>query len=227
MYVLHIANKNYSSWSLRPWSLLTALGIPFEEQVHPFQNGPNYAEFRKFSPTGCVPALHDGATVAWDSLGITGYLADRHDAVWPADQTARDWARCAVAEMHSGFSALRDRCTMNVGLRIRLKDMPAALVADIARIAELWSEGISRFGGPFLAGRNFTAVDAFFAPVVFRAQTYGILTDKASAGYTAHMLDQPALKSWQDSALKETWREAGHEADARATGTWTADLRAG
>ncbi len=226
MYTLHIANKNYSSWSLRPWALMTARHIPFEEKLHPFPVGSSYAQFRKFSPTGRVPVLNDGDTVVWDSLSIIEYLAERHAGVWPSEPATRVWARSAASEMHSSFGALRDICTMSVGLRITLKDKPAALVADIARIAELWSEGLSRFGGPFLAGPEFTAVDAFYAPVVFRAQTYGILGDKVSAAYISTMLATPALQSWQDAALKETFREALHDTDARAAGIWTADLRA-
>ena len=110
MYVLYIANKNYSSWSLRPWVLLKTLGIPFEERLHAFPpDGPSYAEFRKFSPTGLVPVLVDGDWTAWESLGIVEYLADRHRSVWPAEQRARDWARSASAEMSTGlpFEAVR------------------------------------------------------------------------------------------------------------------------
>jgi hypothetical protein len=122
MYQLHIANKNYSSWSLRPWLLLSELGIPFEERLVTFAqgNGASWQAFRAFSPNGKVPCLHDGERVVWDSLAIAEYLADRHVDVWPSGPDARAWARCAAAEMHSGFAALRNQCGMNCGLRIRL-----------------------------------------------------------------------------------------------------------
>jgi hypothetical protein len=116
-YTLITANRNYSSWSLRPWLLMKGLGIAFEDRLEPFTKPDNYAEFRAFSPTGQVPVLlHEGRTIH-DSMGIALYLADRHDGVWPADPDARAWAQCAAAEMHSGFSALRNDCTMNVGVR--------------------------------------------------------------------------------------------------------------
>ena len=172
MYELFIGNKNYSSWSLRPWILMKARGIPFQEHLVPFDEGSSFAKFRAFSPTGRVPCLRDGATVVWDSLGIAGYLAESSPDLWPADKVARTWARCATAEMHSGFGTLRQACTMNVGLRIRLHEQPAELVADVARINELWNEGLARFGGPFLAGSEFTIVDAFYCPVAFRVRTY-------------------------------------------------------
>ena len=183
MYTLYIANKNYSSWSLRPWSLMRELSIPFEERLVPFSSLDNWAEFRAFAPSGKVPCLLDGDTVVWDSLAIVEYLAERHAGVWPADAQARAWARCAAAEMHSGFTALRERCTMNCGLRVRLREMPPPLARDVNRIGELWRNGLQRFGGPFLAGPAFTAVDAFFAPVAFRVQTYGLALDESAAAY--------------------------------------------
>ena len=116
MYQLYIANKNYSSWSLRPWVLMKTLDIPFAEQLVPFADGTSGASrdrFRAFSPTGKVPCMVDGATAVWESLGIVEYLAERHPGVWPLDPDARTWARCASAEMHAGFTALRSLCTMN------------------------------------------------------------------------------------------------------------------
>ena len=225
MYRLYTGNKNYSSWSLRPWILMRELAIPFEERVVPFQDGSSWATFRRFSPNGRVPCLHDGGTVVWDSLAIAEYLAERHDGVWPADPQARAWARCAAAEMHSGFAALRAQCGMNCGLRIRLDAVPPELRGDIDRIGELWQEGLTRFGGPFLAGRAFTAVDAFFAPVVLRVQTYGLELLPRAAAYAQLMLQQPALRAWQADALAEPWRDAAHEAEVLASGELLADLR--
>src|SRR6185295_12474755 len=120
MYVLYVGNKNYSSWSLRPWVLLRECAIPFEERLVPFADGSSHATYRSFSPTGKVPCLVDGGVVVWDSLGITEYLAERHAGVWPADPVARAWARCTAAEMHSGFGALRETCPMSCGIRVRL-----------------------------------------------------------------------------------------------------------
>ncbi|RYD40633.1 MAG: glutathione S-transferase family protein [Sphingomonadales bacterium] len=224
MYVLITANRNYSSWSLRPWVLMRALGIAFEDQIEPFSNPINYDEFRSFSPTGQVPALLDEGRTVYDSFGITLYLADRHDGVWPTDPDARAWAQCAAAEMHSGFSALRNDCTMNVGVRVTPKPPSGALRLDIARIRELFAEGLSRFGGPFLAGERFTAVDAFFAPVAFRIRTYG-LDVGAGQAWVDHMLAQPAMAEWERQALLEDWREESHEAELAAAGVITADYR--
>lgn len=225
MYVLHIANKNYSSWSLRPWVLMRQHAIAFTEMLSPFGAGSNWDAFRSFSPNGQVPCLHDGDARVWESLGIVEYLAERHAGVWPKDPVARAWARCAAAEMHAGFGTLRNRCTMNCGLRVRLHDMPPALTRDIARINELWNEGLARFGGPFLAGDGFTGVDAFFAPVAFRVQTYGLHLAGAAADYATRMLALPAMRDWEAAALAEPWREPGHEDEVRQTGIVTEDRR--
>jgi glutathione S-transferase len=226
MYTLYIANKNYSSWSLRPWVLMRTLEIPFEERLMPFGGGSNWEAFRKFSPTGKVPTLVDGKVTVWDSLAITEYLAERHEGIWPADATARAWARSAAAEMHSGFGVLRDRCSMSCGVRVQLNEMPEPLLKDIRRINELWNEGLTRFGGPFLAGSGFTAVDAFYAPVAFRFQTYGLKAEGAAVGYLARLLALPAMQSWYADGLKETWRDEGHEAEIAQFGKTTQDLRA-
>jgi len=225
MYELFIANKNYSSWSLRPWVLLKTLGIAFTEHLVPF-TANSHEVYQKFSPTGRVPVLKDGATVVWDSLAIAEYVAESHANVWPTDKTARAWARSAAAEMHSGFSTLRDLCTMNCGIRVKPNAITPALAKDIARLAQLWSEGLTKFGGPFLAGETFTAVDAFYAPVAFRAQTYGLTFNPAADAYVARLLALPAMVEWYEAALAETFREQGHEDEARGYGTWTADLRA-
>ncbi|ROQ29645.1 glutathione S-transferase family protein [Gallaecimonas pentaromativorans] len=226
MYQLYIANKNYSSWSLRPWLLAKALDIGFEERLVPFEDGSSFEAFRHFSPTGKVPCLVDGDITVWDSLAITEYLAERHSGVWPADARARAFARSACSEMHSGFSALRNLCGMNCGIRVKLFAMPAALEADIARIKALWQQGLDSFGGPYLGGSAFSAVDAFFAPVVFRFQTYGIALSGPLADYAARMLALPAMEQWYQAALAETWREPSHEAEAKAAGHWLEDKRA-
>jgi len=252
MYELFIGNKNYSSWSLRPWVLMRQLAIPFHERLVPFpvDGSDAGAVFRAFSPTGRVPCLHDrgpsiparpqrsederpgpeaaprdaAATIVWDSLAIIEYLAERHAGVWPADPPARAWARCAAAEMHAGFATLRDSCSMSCGVRIRLDAPPPALEADLARLSALWSDGLARFGGPFLAGAAFTAADAFFAPVAFRVQTYGLRLGEVPAAYVARLLALPAMRAWYADALAETFRDPSHEVLVR--GTLLEDLRA-
>lgn len=223
-YTLITANRNYSSWSLRPWVLMKALGIAFDDRIEPFTKPSNYEEFRAFSPTGQVPVLIDGDRTVWDSLGITLYLADRHAAVWPAAEAARAFAMCAVTEMHGGFSALRNDCTMNVGVRVKPRPMRAALLRDVARVREIFEKGLSRFGGPWLAGNAFTALDAFFAPVAFRIRTYG-LDVGAGQAWVDHVLAHPAMLQWEAEALAESWREQGHEAELGECGEILADYR--
>jgi glutathione S-transferase len=226
VYDLYIGNKNYSSWSLRPWVLMRELNIPFREVLVPFGGAQNPDAFRAFSPTGKVPCLVDGTTTVWDSLAITEYLAERHAGVWPTDAVARAWARCAAAEMHSGFQALRNACGMNCGLRIQLHSIGAPLERDLRRIEQLWAEGLDKFGGPFLTGARFCAADAFFAPVAFRIQTYDLPLAAGSRRYAAQVLGLPAMQQWYSAALAETWRDPEHEEEMHAAGTWTQDLRA-
>lgn len=225
MYTLHIANKNYSSWSLRPWILMRERGIAFEERLHRFEPGGAWATFRRFSPTGKVPALHDGATVVWDSLAIVEYLAERHAGVWPSDAAARAWARCASAEMHSAFQTLRQQCSFNLGLRVKLHEVGPALQKDIARIDEMWCEGLARFGGPFLAGASFTAVDAFFAPVQFRVQTYGLPLSAEAVAYSGRVLALGGMVAWYQEGLAEDFRDPAHDAVAPRLGRVLQDLR--
>lgn len=225
MLKLYIANKNYSSWSLRPWVLMRTLGIAFEEQLVPFAGGGEQLAFRAFSPSGKVPCLVDGEITVWDSLAITEYLAERFPGVWPADAKARAWARAAAAEMHSGFGVLRQRCSMNCGLRVRVDPFPPELQRDWARIESLWNDGLQRFGGPWLAGPAFSAVDAFFAPVAFRVQTHTPPLGSAAQRYVRLLLELPAMREWYASALAEPWRDEDHERELRTYGTVLEDLR--
>jgi glutathione S-transferase len=224
MVTLYVANKNYSSWSLRPWVLLRQLGIAFDEQVRPFTDGPALA-FGDVSPSGRFPCLVDGDTVVWDSLSIAEYVAESHPQVWPVDKQARAFARSAAAEMHSGFPHLRNICGMNVGIRVELKNIPAGLATDIARLDALWTEGLTRFGGPFLAGSAFTAADAFFCPVAFRVQIYDLKLSAPARAYAQRLLDLPAMQDWYQAALKETWRKQAYENEALAAGRIVADYR--
>ncbi len=229
-YTLITANRNYSSWSLRPWLLMKALNIPFADQLEPFTKPDNFAEFRKFSPTGQVPVLIDGGATVHDSLGIVLYLADRHPGIWPQDPAARAFAQCAVTEMHGGFSALRNDCTMNVGVRVQPKPMSAALTANVTRVRELFEQGLEQFGGPWLAGAEFTAIDAFFAPVAWRIRTYALDVGPNHTGaqrWVDHIIAHPAMQQWEAEALAEDWREESHEADLAACGAITADYRKG
>lgn len=223
---LYIANKNYSSWSLRPWVLLKALEIAFEEELVPFQGSATYELFRRFSPSGKVPCLVDGETVVWDSLAIAEYLAESHPGVWPEDGTARAWARSAAAEMHSGFTLVRDLCGMSCGVRVRLNDFTTALMAEWLRIDELWNTGLTKFGGPFLAGAAFTAVDAFYAPVAFRIQTYRPQLSVAAIDYAERLLFLPSMREWYIAALRETWRDEVHDTEVSQLGQVLEDLRA-
>ncbi len=221
---LYIANKNYSSWSLRPWVLMRKLDIPFDEVMVPF--GSRGAEgFRGFSPSGRVPCLHDGELVVWDSLAITEYLAERFRAVWPQDVEARAYARCAAAEMHSGFQGLRSHCGMNCGLKVRIDPLPLNVKNDLDRIDALWCKGLQRFGGPYLAGAEFTAGDAFFAPVAFRIQTYGLPMSPGALAYAQKLLALPAMREWYLAALAEPWIDAEHDDEVRRLGTIIEDLR--
>ncbi|HEX5353874.1 MAG TPA: glutathione S-transferase [Rhodanobacteraceae bacterium] len=222
MPTLYIANKNYSSWSLRPWVLMRELGIPFEEKLVPFHD----PAFAGFSPSGKVPCLADDDVTVWDSLAIAEYLAEAHPQVWPSGKTARAFARCAAAEMHSGFMALRTQCGMNCGIRVKLHHIDEALQRDLVRLNALWDDGLQRFGGPFLAGKAFTAADAFFAPVAFRIQTYALPLDAAASDYARHLLALPSMQDWRRAALAETWRHGAHESELLEWGTVTEDLRA-
>lgn len=226
MYQLFIADKNYSSWSLRPWLLLTELGIPFTEQHSRFDGPDNRQKFRSFAPNGKVPCLHHAGEVIWESLAIIEYLAEQHPGVWPADAKARAFARSAASEMHAGFTTLRGTCPMSVGIRVQLNQISPALQADLDRLSELWQQGLNRFGGPFLAGAKFSAVDAFFAPVAFRVQSYGLPLPAAARAYVDLLLSLPGMLAWQQAALADPYREPSHEAAPLNHGVLTADLRA-
>ena len=203
MYTLYIGNKNFSSWSLRPWVLLRQAGIPFREQMVSLYAPDRTARIRAVSPNGRVPCLHDGETVVWDTLAIAEYLAERHPGLWPAAPVARAWARSVAAELHSGFADLRNQFSMD--LRVRQTWQPSAgTSADIARIDSLWREGRSRFGsgGDFLCGA-FGIVDAFWCPVAFRFQGYGVTLAGPSLAYQRALLALPAMVEWASAAALE------------------------
>jgi glutathione S-transferase len=222
MYTLYIANKNYSSWSLRPWVLMQEKAISFTEQLIPFSENSSWETFRNFAPNGKVPCLQYDDLIVWDSLAIVEYLAEQHSGIWPADRLARAWARSVTAEMHSGFNTIRQECGMNCGLRIQLHQTIPALQADLDRLNEIWTEGLNRFGGPFLTGAEFTAVDAFFCPIAFRAQTYNL---PLHATYIQQLLSLKSMQAWEAAAIQETWREPAHERENIAAGVVLLDRR--
>lgn len=186
------------------------LQIPFIERLVPFSGAMTAESFRAFSPSGKVPCLVEGDTRIWDSLAMVEYLAESFPGVWPQGRAARTWARCAAAEMHSGFGHLRDICTMSCGLRVQLHEVTPALQYELDRLNELWCEGISRFGGHFLAGEDFTVVDAFFAPVAFRMQSYNLQLSVTAMEYVARLLMIEPMREWYAAASQEPWRDASH-----------------
>lgn len=210
---LYIGNKNYSSWSMRPWVLLTEAGIPFEEVVLRFDSFEPQSAFKteilKHNPAGRVPVLVDGDFPVWDSLAIAEYVAERFPEknLWPADPRQRARARSVCAEMHSGFAALREHWGMNieahladVGARV-LAEQPG-LRADLDRIVSMWTQLLAQSGGPMLFG-HFTIADAFFAPVVTRFVTYGAPVPAAVKGYVDRVLGLRSVSAWYRDAQAE------------------------
>ncbi len=215
-YTLYIGNKNYSSWSLRGWLACKLAGIAFDEVMVRLDEPDRPGRIRPHSPSGRVPALKvsgegaaGGDLVIWDSLAIGEYLAERFPArrLWPADAAARALARCAVAEMHSGFAALRGQLPMNMHRDPRpAPRLDDKAQADIDRIQDLWRQCRTRFAaaGPYLFGAP-TLADAFFAPVVSRFASYRVPLDGAASAYCEAVWEWPAMAAWRDAALAETW----------------------
>ncbi|MDR6302608.1 glutathione S-transferase [Nitrobacter vulgaris] len=205
---LVIGNKNYSSWSMRPWLALRVGGIAFEERLIPLYAGPaDKQRILDITPAGKVPALIDGDVTVWDSLAIIEYAAERFPkaGLWPANPARRARARSISAEMHSGFSALRSECGMNLHRRIGAKALSNNARADIARIQELWTDCRRRSAGegPFLFG-SFTAADAMYAPVIHRFRTYAIEMTSPVQEYMDAMMALPAFRQWTEEGLAET-----------------------
>ena len=213
---LVIGNKNYSSWSLRPWIALKAANIPFEEILIPLYLPGSSEQILKYSPAGKVPILIDGDDVVWESLAILEHLADRFPGanLWPSDTRARSFARCAATEMHGGFQALRQHCTMNMWLPLRERALPPEVFDNVKRIETLWAECRARFGkgGPFLFG-TFGNADAMYAPVVSRFHTYGLPVGPGTRAYMDAVMALPAWQEWHDAAMKETWVMQHNEPD--------------
>ncbi len=204
--ILVIGNKNYSSWSLRPWIAMKVLDIPFQELRIPLYGPGATEEILRYSPAGKVPCLVAGATRVWDSLAILEYLAESQP-LWPDEPAARAMARSISAEMHSGFPNLRQHMSMNVRRRYPGKGRTPETQADIARIVAIWSECREQFGRPgdFLFG-HFGAADAMYAPVVLRFRTYEVELPAACRAYADAMLALPAMRDWIGAAEGETER---------------------
>lgn len=213
MLKLYIGNKNYSSWSMRPWVLLRQAGIPFGEVKIRFDSFEADSEFRKkassVNPAGKVPVLEDDGLVVWDTLAIAEYLAERFPEknLWPQDVAARARARSVCAEMHSGFSALRAACPMNIEADLTAtgqliwRDKPAVR-SDVARIIAMWRELLAEHGGPMLFGA-FGIADAFFAPVCMRLKNYGLPVPDDIAAYVGRVCALPGVKAWMSDAVAE------------------------
>jgi glutathione S-transferase len=218
MLKLVIGNKLYSSWSLRPWLVLSAFSIPFEEIVVPLRTPESRSLMLEYSPSGKVPALVDGDVTVWESLSIIEYIAEKFPdlAIWPREGSARAHARSISNEMHAGFQPLRQGCPMHLGARFATPPITEALQASIDRVEDIWSEARNRFGNgthPFLYGK-FTAADAMYAPVVSRFESYQIPVRESTRAYMDAVLAYPPFVAWRDAALAEPWSipdyAAGH-----------------
>ncbi len=213
---LVIGNKNYSSWSMRPWIAMKVKNIPFDETVISFDDPDFKPRLAKISGTGKVPALVDGEVNVWESLAILEYLAERFPQVglWPQAPAARAHARAIANEMHAGFVPLRRELPMNMWRPVQKRDLSADAAANVKRIDAMWSDCRARFGagGPFLFGA-FTAADAMYAPVVARLHTYAVEVGAPARAYMDAMMALPAWKEWTAAALKEEWVVAEDEID--------------
>jgi glutathione S-transferase len=220
---LIIGNKNYSSWSFRPWIAMKVAGIRFDEELISLDAPDFKSRLTAVSGTGKVPTLIDGEVQVWESLAILEYLAERFPEarLWPSDAAARAHARAISSEMHAGFQALRKACPMNMWRPVIKRDFPADVMANIARIDAMWSGCRERYGrgGAFLFGA-FGAADAMYAPVVARFHTYGIEVSIKAKTYMNAVMALPAWSEWTNAAVKEPWVLAEDEVD------WPKVLRA-
>lgn len=209
MLKLVVANKLYSSWSLRPWAVLKAFDIPFEEIVIPLRQADSRERLLEYSPSGKIPVLIDDDVVVWESMAIIEYLAEAFPdrTIWPREVKARAHARAIANEMHSGFQPLRQACPMHLGARFATPPLIDPLKANIDRIEDIWSGARNRFGagGPYLFG-GFTAADAMYLPIVTRFETYGVPVREATRAYIDTMLAHSAFIEWRTGAYKESWR---------------------
>ena len=211
-FTLVIGNKNYSSWSLRPWMLLRHLGLAFDEVQIALSQPDTRTHIAQYSPAGRVPVLRHGALTIWESIAIGEYLCELTGRGWPSDRAARAHARVLSAEMHAGFQVLRDQWPMSARAIGRRTPMTAGLAADIARIDALWSDCRQRFGsnGPWLCG-DYSLADAMYAPVALRFRSYGATLSAAAGSYLDTVLQDAPLQQWLADAALETWTIAYSE----------------
>lgn len=211
---LVIGDKNYSSWSMRPWVLMRQAGIPFDEISIELGEASTPGRILEYSPSGKVPSLitDDGQSI-WESLAIFETLAERfpEKALWPRDPAARAHARSIASEMHGGFGELRSAMWMNIRAKWPGAHATPGALADIARIDAIWSECLARYGGPFLFGASFGIADAMYAPVVMRFNTYAPKLSEAASAYAERITALPAVREWIESGLRETHRLAKYE----------------
>lgn len=219
---LVIANKAYSSWSLRAWLALKATGAAFEEVVIPLREAQTRTEILKYSPSGKVPVLIDGEVTVWESLAIVEYLAEKFPraGLWPEDGAARAFARAAAAEMHGGFLALRRALPMNLRRSFEAPDLDEETGAQVNRVQAIWRDAKRRFGtaagdGPFLMG-GFSALDAMHAPVASRFATYSLALEDQAAAYVEAVLAHPFMEEWGEAAHREPWIIPEYELDGAA-----------
>jgi glutathione S-transferase len=205
---LIIGNKNYSSWSFRPWIAMKVAGIAFDDVVISLNADDFKSRLAKISGTGKVPTLVDGDVHVWESLAILEYLAEKFPAaqLWPADPAARAHARTVSSEMHAGFAALRHACPMNMARPVKRRELDNETRGNVRRIEALWADCRARFGagGPFLFGA-FGAADAMYAPVVARFQTYDVEVGEPARAYMSAVMALPAWAEWRAAALQEPW----------------------
>jgi glutathione S-transferase len=204
MFKLIIGNRNYSSWSLRPWLAAKQAGLPFEEISIPLRQSPSKAEILKYSPSGKVPCLVDGETVIWESLSICEYLAEMAPALWPSERKARAEARSIACETHSGFAALRQGMPFDVRASLPFLQPSVEVMTDVARIIAIWEDCRQRYGhaGPFLFGQ-FTNADAMYASSVFRFLTYHVELPEASRKWVETLAALPAMQEWRQISIAE------------------------
>ena len=203
---LIIGNKNYSSWSLRPWILARHLGLTFSEQLIPLNQNDSAARLRAANPTGRVPALRHGKLLVWDSLSICEYLCELARCGLPAEPAARAWARSVSAEMHAGFQALRQQWPMNTRAVGRHTSMTVALQKDLTRIEAIWTDCRHRYAavGPWLFG-DYSIADAMYAPIALRFRTYGARLTSAAQSYMATVVADEFMREWLSAAVAEPW----------------------
>ena len=209
---LVIANKNYSSWSLRAWLFMKHAGAEFHEVVIALDTPETREQIDRYSPSGHLPALRHGKLWVWDSLAICEYVAELTGTGWPKTSEARAVARAVSAEMHSGFTTLRSLWPMNARARNRRTALTTALEADVERIDQIWNDCRGRFGGagPWLFG-EYSVADAMYAPVVLRFNTYGARISQTARWYMASVLEDAALQEWLQAAKQEPWTVASDE----------------